>query len=92
MYNAVQLATMLNSKRSHISVVDNDKQPCRPVHPLPYRTIYQELIWSKLIRHKYSFYKDLHVVCHLGNRTVIAASSAAVVGVVAGYPVSDLLK
>ncbi|CDS09678.1 hypothetical protein LRAMOSA02355 [Lichtheimia ramosa] len=61
---------MLNSKRSHISVVDNDKQPCRPVHPLPYRTIYQELIWS--------------------NRTVIAASSAAVVGVVAGYPFDSI--
>lgn len=46
-YDAIQLATMLNSKRSQ-TVVDNDKQPsCRPVHPLPYRTIYQELIWSK---------------------------------------------
>ncbi|KAI8145511.1 mitochondrial carrier domain-containing protein [Fennellomyces sp. T-0311] len=36
------------------------------VHPLPYRSMIQELLWT--------------------NKTVIAASSAAVVGVIAGYP------
>ncbi|KAI8341402.1 mitochondrial carrier domain-containing protein [Chlamydoabsidia padenii] len=39
---------------------------CRRVHPLPYQSILDELLWA--------------------NKTVIAASSAAVVGVLAGYP------
>ncbi|RCI03409.1 hypothetical protein CU098_005896 [Rhizopus stolonifer] len=39
-------------------------------HPLPFRSIYQEILWT--------------------NRTVIAASTAAVVGVVSGYPFDSI--
>ncbi|KAI8367535.1 mitochondrial carrier domain-containing protein [Radiomyces spectabilis] len=48
----------------------SDASPSSPetrhVHPLPYKTIVEELLWV--------------------NRTILAASSAAVVGVIAGYP------
>ncbi|KAI9323596.1 mitochondrial carrier domain-containing protein [Dichotomocladium elegans] len=50
--------------------MNNDKHSNRPLHPLPYKTIFRECLW--------------------GNRTVIAASSAAVVGVVVGYPFDSI--
>ncbi|KAI8887858.1 mitochondrial carrier, partial [Backusella circina FSU 941] len=42
----------------------------RKVHELPFRSLYEELLWA--------------------NRTVIAASSAAVVGVISGYPFDSI--
>ncbi|CAO3595665.1 unnamed protein product [Absidia cylindrospora] len=46
------------------STKDNDS--CRRIHPLPYQTILEEILWA--------------------NKTAVSASSAAVVGVLAGYP------
>ncbi|KAI9481157.1 MAG: hypothetical protein EXX96DRAFT_447319, partial [Benjaminiella poitrasii] len=42
----------------------------RKVHPLPFHSIYQEILWA--------------------NRTIIAASAAAIVGVVSGYPFDSI--
>ncbi|KAG2212539.1 hypothetical protein INT46_010020, partial [Mucor plumbeus] len=42
----------------------------RKLHPLPFESIYKEVLWA--------------------NRTIIAASAAAVVGVVSGYPFDSI--
>ncbi|OBZ91769.1 putative mitochondrial carrier C29A3.11c [Choanephora cucurbitarum] len=46
------------------------KNDTRKVHPLPFKSIYQEALWS--------------------NRTIVAASAAAVVGVISGYPFDSI--
>ncbi|KAG2225090.1 hypothetical protein INT45_011772, partial [Circinella minor] len=48
----------------------SDKPENRALHPLPYRSIFQECLWC--------------------NKTVVAASSAAVVGVIVGYPFDSI--
>ncbi|KAL7319385.1 hypothetical protein PS15m_002524 [Mucor circinelloides] len=45
-------------------------QDSRKLHPLPFESIYKEVLWA--------------------NRTVIAASTAAVVGIVSGYPFDSI--
>ncbi|KAI8640048.1 hypothetical protein BD408DRAFT_325456, partial [Parasitella parasitica] len=46
------------------------QEDSRKLHPLPFQSIYKEVLWA--------------------NRTIIAASAAAVVGVVSGYPFDSI--
>ena len=58
----------------------------RKPHSLPFESIYKEILWgNNWYRRDFDYMFNLN--SWLANRTIIAASTAAVVGVVSGYPV-----